>query len=303
MKYLKLGAAVVGVVVSFFWLKPDSKVHVAFCNVGQGDGILVVYGQTQVLIDGGPSDSVLSCLSDYVPYWDNEIELVVLTNADSDHMTGLIEVLKRYRVEKLVTNHLFKDTARFEAFREAVISSGVSVYAPQQGDVIKVSTKPGLVKLEFEVLWPQERLGDKLVWSSIAKASDDNNILGLNSYSKTKGNDQSVVLAMHFGEFDALFTGDIGEEVEKVLAGNGVLEDVEVLKVGHHGSKFSSTSEFLDEIDAEVAVVSVGKNSYGHPTQEALARIENSGSKVIRTDTYGTVEIVSDGKNFWLSGD
>ena len=277
-------------VFSFVFSRPDSTVHVIACDVGQGDAILITQGESQVLIDGGPNDAVLSCLGGNIALWDRKIELVVLTNADADHMTGLIEVLKRYEVEKLVTNHLVKDTARFKAFREAVQESGVSVYAPQKGDSIRVG------ELYFDVLWPATKLGDAKVWNEEVSEA----VLGANTYSQSRGNEQSVVLQLSFGEFDVLLTGDIGEVTEKILLGDGVLEDVEVLKVGHHGSKYSSGEGFLNAIQPELALISVGKNRYGHPTQEALERLEDIGMQILRTDEVGNIEIVSDGRRFWI---
>lgn len=285
--------SLVALVFSFVFSRPDSMVHVIACDVGQGDAILITQGESQVLIDGGPNDAVLSCLGSNIAVWDRKIELMVLTNADADHLTGLIEVLKRYEVEKLVTNHLVKDTARFQAFREAVQESGVSVYAPQKGDSIRVG------KLYFDVLWPVTKLGDKLVWNEEVSEA----VLGANTYSSRKGNEQSVVLQLRYGEFDALFTGDIGESTERDLVDSGSLGDIEVLKVGHHGSKFSSGESFLDALDPELAIISVGRNRYGHPTGEVLGRLKTTGAQILRTDETGDVEIISDGKTFWLGGE
>ena len=264
-----------GLVLGWVAYSPDNNVHVIACDVGQGDGILIQQAQTQILIDGGPDEAVLSCLSRHMPFWDREVELVVLTNGDADHVTGLIEVVKRYQVGKLVTNDLIKDTDRFRLFEEVVQERGVEKYAPKVGDQIKVGD------LRFDVLWPNEA------------------VLGSSTmYSANKGNEQSVVVKLSYGEFDVLLTGDIGEETEDKLMG---LSEVEVLKVGHHGSRYSSSSEFLERVSPQVAVISAGeKNNYGHPAPDALQRLEAVGAQILRTDELGDVEIVSDGQRYWI---
>lgn len=266
--------SIAGVVLGWVVYAPDSQVHLVACDVGQGDGILIFQGTTQVVIDGGPDEAVLACLSRYMPFWDRNIELVVLTNGDADHVTGLIEVIKRYEVGKLVANSLIKDTDRFERFRQVVAESGVEEYAPRQGDQIKVG------ELVFKVMWPSEA------------------ILGASTFYGSNGNDQSVVLQLQYGEFDTLLTGDVGERVEA----SREWPEVEVLKVGHHGSRYSSSSDFLEAVSPEIAVISSGEdNRYGHPAPDALQRLEAVGAKILRTDRDGDVEVVTDGKKYWVN--
>jgi competence protein ComEC len=285
-----LVVAALGVMAGWIWFQPDDKLHVTVCDVGQGDGILVVKGQTQVVIDGGKSDRFISCLSEYMPFWDRQIELMVLTNGDADHVTGLIEVLQRYNVKRVMANNLYQDTEVFEVFRAAVEYEDVEVYGPEKGDRIVLGSPDWLL----EVLWPEKELGDELVWS-------DDRVLGANTYDERKANEQSVVLELRYGEFEVLLTGDIGEETEERLLGAELVSEVEILKVGHHGSRYSSSDAFLSKVKPEVAVISTGKNSYGHPTQEAMDRLEAVGAKVLRTDRDGDVEIVTDGKSYWVN--
>lgn len=291
--------ALVGVLVGGFFLRPDRNLHVIACDIGQGDAILITHGTQQVLVDGGPNDSVLSCLSRYIPFWDREIEVVVLTNGDADHVTGLIDVLERYEVGKLVANNLIQETARFAAFRETVASQDVEVYAPEAGDVIRVGPSTGSGStLRFNVLWPEDRLGQATIWQDTPSEV----VLGANTYSKTTANEQSVVMKLEYGDFDVLLTGDIGFPTEEAMVEASRLEDVELLKVGHHGSRYSSSEAFLEALSPELAVISVGKkNTYGHPTVEAIDRLKASGAKVLTTKDEGSIEVVSDGARWWVA--
>lgn len=287
-----LGVAALGATLSFLWLKPTKYLRLVACDVGQGDAMLVLYGKTQVVIDGGPDDSVLDCLSRFIPFWERDVELVVLTHGDADHVTGLIEVLKRYRVEKLVSSHWVKDTANFRAFREAVVEFEVPVYAPQAGDGIRLDEKTGL---KVTALWPLARGGDEAIWNPDVTEG----VLEAHLYPEP-ANEQSLIFQLEYGDFDALLVGDAGAPTEEALVRMGRLQDVEVLKVGHHGSRFSSTQSFLEAVTPEVAIVSVGENTYGHPTKEALDRLEAVGARIVRTDRLGDIVISSDGTRFWV---
>lgn len=284
-----LVAGVVLVWSAAFWL-PDDKLHVVACDVGQGDAILIWLKSTQVLVDGGPNPRVIECLSEFVPFWDRKIEVVVLTHPQDDHMSGLVEVFERFDVEHLVMSGVMNKTESFEDFREAVSEEDVMIDIVKRGDELKVGS------MVFKVLWPRERLGDVSFWESFDSAK----ILG--SASETRDvNKSSVVLELVYGAFEVLLTGDIGLEVERALVAERVLNDVDVLKVAHHGSKYSSSSEFLREIDPELAVISVSsRNSYGHPTSDSLMRLDEVGARVLRTDEEGDVEIVSDGEGYWV---
>jgi len=280
------------------WLEwPDSNVHIVMCDVGQGDATVVIHRFTQVVIDGGPSsEKMMACLSERMPFWDRQIEMVVVSNNDEDHYLGLIEVLERYEVGMFVASSIVKKAKSFEKLREVVVSEEALVHVPQVGEELKAG------ELAFKVLWPQEKMGDERLWHAqpVVDASLSE-ILG--AMSVKEPNSYSVVLELDFGEFEALFTGDIGEDEEKILLERG-LRDIEYLKVGHHGSKYSSSLKFLEKIMPEVAVIGVGaKNSYGHPTKEVLGNLEQVGAKVLRTDKDGIIEVVSDGERMWINTD
>jgi len=254
---------------------PDKKLHLVVCDVGQGDGILVKYKDKQILVDGGPDNSILSCLGKQMPFWDRKIELMVLTHGDSDHVTGLIEVLRRYQVERVMDSGVEVETSEFEEFKAMVKAEGLSLESVQQGEKLRL----GMV--EMEVLWPSGSAG-------VSQAGKSGGV-----------NEVSVVMLGKYGKFSWLLTGDIGEREEDVLRLTDKLQQVEVLKVGHHGSKTSSSLGFLQAVKPELAVISVGKNSFGHPSWEVVERLEAAGIEILRTDEEGLVEVVSDGRRWW----
>lgn len=263
---------------------PDDKLHLIFCDVGQGDALLIIRGQTQILVDGGPNDKVLSCLGNHLPFWDKDLEMVILTHPEADHLNGIISVIDRYSVRQIIGNSLVSSSGTFSKFREEVIREKIPVYSPKYGDKIKIG------KLTFQILWPREKLGDELVWQSKA----DSQVLGAYAGSF---NETSVVSLLEYGQFQTLLTGDIGfKEEQSFLADLG---GADVLKVGHHGSKYSTSKDLLEKLKPALAVISVGlKNNYGHPSKEVLERLKEAGAKVWRTDLDGEVEVVSDGERW-----
>lgn len=235
-----------------FWVYrqwPDDKVHVIFCDVGQGDANLIVKGNFQLLIDAGPPNGkVVACLSKHIPFWDKQIEIFISTHNQKDHVGGLSDLEKHYQIkEKFGANLIAGDRFRY-------------------------------ADLYFDILWPVER----------AEAAD--------------ANQTAVVGSLKFGGFRALFTADIGEGEELALVQEGVLEKIDVLKVAHHGSKFSSSQTFLEKVVPNEAVISVGKNNtYGHPAAVILSRFEILRQRVWRTDNNGTVEVVTNGQRYWIN--
>lgn len=254
----------------FFAEKPDATLD--FFDVGQGDSALLSVGREQVLIDGGPDAAVLAKLGDAMPFTDRTIEAVVLTHPHADHFVGLISVLDRYRVNEIFLGGGINGTAEYRAFEEAVRRSGAKVTAVAEGDSVSLGGSAMLA-----VLWPP-RVGDA------ALDVDD-------------PNSWSVVLRVTVAGRSALLMGDAPEGIEERLTRSGEDLDTDVLKAGHHGSRFSSTAAFLRRVSPKDAIVSAGKNSYGHPTWSALERLKASGARVWRTDRDGDVRAVFDDGN------
>ena len=287
-KYL-FGVLVLTVIT--VWLavivSPDNKLHLIACNVGQGDAILATYRKTQILVDGGPDRSVLTCLSEHMPFWDREIEVVILTHPETDHFTGLIEVFKRYRIKNMVVTPIDASSQGYQVLKNIVGGSGTKVINPTSGMVIRL----GLLYLD--IVYPASKdLG-------LTNPSINNGILGT-FISNQSPNDFSIVANLRLGEFDALLTGDIGPKVIDEVLATGKIRDIDYIKIPHHGSKNGLTKELLEASLPEIAVISVGKNPWGHPHKEVLELLERYGLDIYRTDEHGNIEIVTDGKKWWL---
>lgn len=278
MKIWKVVLAVLSLTVGAVWLAlggVNDQFHLIVCDVGQGDAILATFKSTQVLIDGGPNNQVVDCLGQHLPFWDREIELVVLTHPEEDHYRGLIEVVRRYRVGTLLTTNLEHQSGDYQLLVTEVKNRGIKVVNPVVGQEIEV----GLISLD--ILWPSQ--------TSLA-------VLGA-SPTTSNPNDYSIVSRLSFGTFDILLAGDIqppvtDQTVPQVL---GLSGEIEVLKIPHHGSKNGLTDTFLKVVNPKLAVISVGKNAWGHPHQEILKLLEDRGITTYRTDKTGEVEIETDG--------
>lgn len=290
--YYCVGLAL-GLVVLVLSEQPSDKAKMVVCDVGQGDAILIVKGRNQVLIDGGPSsEKVLACLGEYVPFYDRQIELIVLTNTDFDHMNGLSAVVERYRVIQFVTADGVHESDALAKFIDTLGRNSLSVTSVERGDRILVGRGDYTSQLSFEVLWPQDTIEENVaIFSPQMQKEKREQILGA-SAKRGDLNERSVVLLLLEDSKRILLSGDAGDQTEKELLKLGNLPDIDVLKVGHHGSKYASTLEYLQIIKPEVAVISAGAtNHYGHPTSETLSRLEQVGATVRRTDREGSIEI------------
>ena len=193
------------------------------------------------------------------------LEVVVLTHPQADHMNGLIDVLKRYTVLQFVEEPIGNDTVGYRELMTEIRNKKLEIRSVYVGDIIQFP----ISNFQFRVLWPERGFESK----------------GLN--------ETAIVGKLSFGNFDALLTSDAGLIAPPV--------QVDVLKVPHHGSKYGMTKEWLEAVQPKLAIISVGKrNSYGHPTPEALKLLQEVGVRVLRTDQDGSVEVVSDGSRWWV---
>jgi len=275
--------------VSFLSTLPDGKLHIIFCNVGQGDAVYVRFPDGRdMLVDGGPNDMVLACLGRHMPFWDREINIVVNTHPQNDHVKGLISVLNRYKVDYVVRSDVTASSDVYAQFADAIKIHQVLQRLVTRGERIAI----GLTSLS--VIWPSE--------SQIARMQPGTGVLGVSTDNEL--NDGSLVFFLRYGSFDALFPGDADAHVEGNYTGDQLADgQIEVLKVPHHGSKTGMTQAFVDWVKPALAVISVGKNSYGHPSAEAIDMLQSVGSKILRTDQKGDIEVVSDGKFSCIFGD
>ncbi|MFA4998923.1 MAG: ComEC/Rec2 family competence protein [Candidatus Paceibacterota bacterium] len=256
--------------------KKSGLIEVNFFDVGQGDSALIEITGYQILIDGGPDQSVLEKLSGKMPFWDRDIDLVILSHPESDHLSGLLEVLKRYKVENILWTGVVRDTAVFREWGDLIEKEGAYIKTAQTGQKINLSGDAYI-----EILSPFEDLSGKELKDS---------------------NDTSIVARLVFGGTSFLFTGDIDKSVEKDIVDRNPDLTASVIKVAHHGSKTSTSEEFVNRVLPEYAVISVGgDNKYGHPTQEVLDILSKYGIMIFRTDEVGDIKIISNGEKYAVS--
>lgn len=243
----------------------DLAIH--FLDVGQGDASLIETPAGNVLIDGGPSGRrVVAEIDKFLDYPDRTIDVVVMSHPNQDHIAGFVEVLKRYNVRLFVMSGVKYDTlASYQEIKRILQEKHIPILYAVAGEEFLLGGP------KMKVLWPREPLKDKY-------------------FPRKALNDTSIVARLSQDDFDALFTGDISAKVEERLA--STVGDIGVLKVAHHGSKYSSDIRFLRAVQPEIAAIGVGRNSYGHPAQETLDRLAAVGAKVLRTDLGGPVSIV-----------
>lgn len=257
-----------------FVLAKNNDLKVVFFDVGQGDSIFIETPQKhQILIDGGPSSAVLQKLSERMPFWDKTIDLIILTHPDKDHYFGIMEVLKRYKVDYVLWTGVVKNTPDYEewvSLLEEKQKKGTKVLIAELGQTIIAGNA------FMNILYPFESVLDQEIKDV---------------------NDTSIVSHLNFFEKSILFSGDISSKIEKKMVFEEINLFSSILKVGHHGSKYSTSDIFLENVLPEVAVISVGKNSYGHPTSEVLERLNNIGAEVLRTDQKGDITILLNKKN------
>jgi len=290
-------------VVTVVWLAtfsaPSDNLEIIACDVGQGDAFLITHKSDQILVDGGPGEKVVECLDKHLPFWDRNIELVVLSHPQSDHFGGLIEVFQKYNVETFLTSGLDASSQSFSLLKSMVGGSSTDVVNVSSGQDVGI----GLIHLD--ILHPSREFvamnGVKEVQEE--EVGEKEEVLGSFTYNND-ANDFSVVVLLSYRNFDALFTGDIDPKISNEVADDLLSRDItniEYLKVPHHGSKNGLSEKLLDVVGPDVAVISVGKNNrYNHPSQEVIDMLNNEGAKILRTDEMGEVVVETDGETVWV---
>jgi len=269
-------------VVAIIWyaaLREDRHglLTVSFLDVGQGDSIYIdAPSGRQVLIDGGKGSTVLRRLASASPWWDRTIDVVIPTHPDADHIGGLADVLARYQVGMIIRSSVEGDTQTAKALMEAIKQEGSQNVVAMRGQVVDLGGGAYL-----QILYP-----DRLV-------------------PRIATNDGSVVARLVYGNTSFMLTGDVPQEVENYLVAlastplgtsDGSLRS-DVLKAGHHGSKFSSSSQFMGFVNPYFGVFSRGcDNTYGHPAPEVVERFKQFDIPTLDTCEDGTVTFVSDGQ-------
>ncbi|MFA5010179.1 MAG: ComEC/Rec2 family competence protein [Patescibacteria group bacterium] len=269
-KWILLGLLIINIglgVVLYF--RPDDLEHIYFFDVGQGDASLIKTSENRyILIDGGPDERIIPALDSVMPMWHRQLDLVILTHPHSDHATGLLKVLDRYQVKEFWYTGTTYDSETYKTLVAKITASKIPIQLANQGDNYLTGNT------HLRVVFPPNEQ---------PTANDPN--------------ETSVVSLLQYQNFEVLFTGDasVGNETSYATQ----LPDVDVIKVPHHGSKTASSQLLLSQSRPEIGVISVGaQNSFGHPSPETLARYESAGTKLYRTDTNRTIEIITDGQRY-----
>ena len=240
------------------------NLSVYFIDVGQADSILVRTGDDNMLIDAGNNEDGPLIVSYLKELGVEKIDYLVGTHPHEDHIGGMDDVIKSFNVETYLMPDVLSTTKTFEDVLDALYSKNLSYEVPEEKKIYNLGDA------SIEVIYVGEEGGDL--------------------------NDASIVLRLTYGGNSFLFTGDATSKVEKQILNKDIKSDV--LKVAHHGSNYSTTSEFLDKVNPEYAVISVGKNnSYDHPSLTTLEKLNKRGIKTYRTDEDGTIIFTSDGSN------
>jgi competence protein ComEC len=258
-----------------YWQGLESKnLRVWFADVGQGDGIIIrTPSHDNLIIDGGPGLDFISKVDAKLPIIDRDIDLLVATHPDSDHITGLVALLNSNRVKRVLITDAVGTSSIYKSFANLIETKHIPVVKAESGEVFvfgEVITK---------VLWPPK---------------------GYQFNSKDL-NQSSIVLEMSYGQEDFLFTGDAPEDVENNLVGTKTIGQVEVLKVSHHGSKSASGESFLKTVNPQYAIISAGlNNKYGHPAPLIVNRLQVLGVAIYRTDYQGDILVESSKSNLYI---
>ena len=261
-------AIAVSALILYNLVNRPQKLEVDFLDVGQGDAILIKtpFGQN-ILIDGGPDNTILKRLGENLPLWDRRIDLMILTHPHADHVAGLVDVLERYEVERVLYAGVSEGDPAYDSWLEKIKEKNVSTTIVDRPQAITLGEN-----LKLKILFPLQSLAGQ----------------GAENLNNT-----SIVALLENKNVRMLFMGDAEQGEEQELIKSGVDVKAQVLKVGHHGSDTASSEELLNKVKPGIAVIPIGKNDFGLPSLRVIKRLERIGAKVIRTDEQGTVTLVS----------
>ncbi len=253
----------------------NGLLEITFIDVGQGDSTLIKSPDGKfLLVDAGEYRNVSSVIGALGASGLSRLDYVIATHPHSDHVGGLSEVFRRYAVGTAYDIGRVHPTSSYEFYLDAVRDSKARFALIRAGSSFKLGAN---VSITF--IWPDKDLPQDL-------------------------NDASAVFHLKYGDFDALFMADCGTVTEGLLLKAGKVAAVELLKVGHHGSRHSSSSDFLRAASPDLGIIFAGKgNDYGYPQQDTLRRLKDAGTQVMRTDLDGSITVTSDGKSWWASAE
>jgi competence protein ComEC len=255
------------------YAEAPAEITITFIDVGQGDATLIRDGAGfDVLIDGGNKSAGETVIEHIQSAGVDDLEMVIASHGDRDHVGGLIVVLEsdEILVENVYFNGYPGDTLTWQEFEAAVIAEGLLL------NPMQYPQSQSWGALDMEVLNPPDNLVDP------------------------EQNEASIVLIIDYAQTRIILPGDIDSSVEQLLPGRTSSLQAVILKVAHHGSKFSTSTAFLSNVQPDEAIISVGQNSYAHPAPETLERLSQAGTRVLRTDMLGSITLISDGSSYDL---
>ena len=253
------------------WKNSHRGLTLAMLNVGQGDSLFVESPTgTQILIDGGPARKVISQLNRIMSPFDKEIDAFIITNPDQDHIGGFLDVLKMYKVGRVFEPGTLNDSKTFQNLKTEIKNKNIPNILARKG--MRLDMGGGAI---IDILFPDREVS---AWAV---------------------NDGSVVARLTYGQTSILLAGDATTKTEKIILGENskaALKSV-ILKVGHHGSRTSTSAEFVKAVSPDYAMISNGQNNkYDHPHQDTLDILAQFGARIFRTDLLGSVIMKSDGE-------
>ena len=272
--FLFVLALITATIWSVYFSQPDEKLNIYFFDVGQGDAELIQKANWQILVDGGPDDIVIERISNVMPIDDRKIETIIITHPHADHITGLIEVINRYEIEKIILTKVGYESATYKSLLELIDKKKIKTITPKIGDVEYLFDQG-----KITYLWPGEEV-----------SRFENNL-----------NNSSIVFRFDYGDFNCIFSGDAEieswTEIFKKQKNN--LPDIDVIKIPHHGSRTGLNENMTNIMRPDIAIISLGlNNKYGFPHQEILDILAKNKTRVYRTDQDKSINIRTDGKNY-----
>ncbi len=248
---------------------------IAFLDVGQGDAIYIeAPNGNQMLIDGGPKETLMNVLPDYMPFADRSIDVIMVTNPDTDHYSGFLSLFDSYEVGVVIEPGTKSRTPTHAVFQELIVEKDIPALIARKGMTIVLDS---VNDVKFTVLFPDR---DVSKW-----AINDGSIEGILTYGRTK----------------VFFTGDGSKKTEGIIVSGNPKEVLksDILKIGHHGSRTATADDFVSAVAPTYAIISNGKNNtYGHPHRETLETLKRHNISVHRTDIEGTIIFTSNGDTF-----
>ncbi|KKR65330.1 MAG: Competence protein ComEC [Parcubacteria group bacterium GW2011_GWB1_40_5] len=246
---------------------------VTFLDVGQGDSIFIESPSgVQVLVDGGPNNNLMKEISSVLPWYDRHIDMLVVTNPDRDHYEGFISLLKKFKADVLLEPGTANKNEAYSVLEKIVTDKKVPKVLARRGQVIDLGDGAFL-----RIIFP------------------DRDVSGLNP------NDGSIVMQLVYRETSVLLQGDSTANIEHYLASLDIDLESSILKVGHHGSRTSTSEEYVRLVSPGWAIISAGENnSYGHPHKEVLDTLNKIKTEILATCTMGRIIFESNGKEFYL---